>query len=84
MSDASGQEVSPHRVDARGLACPIPIALLARALKEHVRVELLADDPAARGDVEVFCQQLGLALVSMKVDGVVLTAVVQRPGLQPE
>jgi TusA-related sulfurtransferase len=56
----------------------MPIALLARALKEHALVELLADDPAAKGDVEVFCRQLGVKLVSARLEGVLLTALVQR------
>lgn len=56
----------------------MPIALLARALKEHVQVELLADDPAAKGDVEVFCRQLGMTLVSARLEGIALTALVRR------
>jgi TusA-related sulfurtransferase len=78
MSDPGATRVSAFRVDARGLACPLPIALLARALKEHPQVELLADDPAARGDLEVFCQQTGAALLSLLSEGALLTAVVQR------
>ena len=72
----SAEEVSAFRVDARGLACPLPIALLARALKEHRLVELVADDQAARGDVEAFCKQTGAALLSLQAEGPLLTAVV--------
>jgi tRNA 2-thiouridine synthesizing protein A len=78
LSDPGPEEVSAFRLDARGLACPLPIALLARALKEHLLVELVADDPAARGDLEVFCQQTGNALLSLQAEGPLLTALVRR------
>lgn len=80
MNDPAPFEVSAFRVDARGLACPLPIALLARALKEHRLVELTADDPAARGDLEVFCKQTRATLLSLQAEGALLTAVVARAG----
>lgn len=57
--------VSAHLVDARGKACPAPIIELAKALREHPEVELWADDPAARGDLDAFVAATGhvLALV---------------------
>lgn len=56
-------EVSAHLVDARGRACPLPIIDLAKALRIHARVELWADDPAARGDVLAFCEAHAYELV---------------------
>lgn len=47
-------QVSAHLVDARGCACPLPIIELAKALKSHSEVELWADDPAAKGDLQAF------------------------------
>lgn len=46
-------------VDARGLACPLPVIELARAIRAAelgATVRLLADDPAARVDVPVWCR----------------------------
>jgi tRNA 2-thiouridine synthesizing protein A len=46
-------------VDASGLACPLPVIELARAVERLAvgeRVLLLATDPAARVDVPVWCR----------------------------
>lgn len=72
-------EVSAHLTDARGRACPQPIIDLAKALKFHPRVELWADDPAAKGDVEAFCVATGHALEMLTDDGV-LQVLVRRRG----
>lgn len=48
-----------HEVDARGLACPMPVIELARAINEvavGARVRLVATDPAAVVDVPVWCR----------------------------
>jgi tRNA 2-thiouridine synthesizing protein A len=46
-------------LDCLGLACPIPVVRLARAVAELQVggvVELLADDPGARVDIPVWCR----------------------------
>jgi TusA-related sulfurtransferase len=46
-------------VDATGLACPLPVIELAKAVERVPvggRVRLLATDPAARVDVPVWCR----------------------------
>jgi tRNA 2-thiouridine synthesizing protein A len=46
-------------LDCLGLACPIPVVRLARAVAELPVggvVELLADDPGARVDIPVWCR----------------------------
>jgi tRNA 2-thiouridine synthesizing protein A len=46
-------------VDARGLACPMPVIELARAVEAQpvgAVVRLLATDPAAKVDVPVWCR----------------------------
>jgi TusA-related sulfurtransferase len=46
-------------VDCLGLACPIPVVRLARAVggvEIGGVVELLADDPGARVDIPVWCR----------------------------
>ncbi|HZD02860.1 MAG TPA: sulfurtransferase TusA family protein [Actinomycetes bacterium] len=46
-------------VDCIGLACPIPLVRLAKAI-EQIEVgdvvELLADDPGAKVDIPVWCR----------------------------
>ncbi|MBL8933505.1 MAG: hypothetical protein JNM69_03070 [Archangium sp.] len=37
----------------------MPIIELAKALRLHARVELWADDPAAKGDLKTFCEATG-------------------------
>jgi tRNA 2-thiouridine synthesizing protein A len=56
-SDAD--ERVPVEVDARGLACPMPVIELSRAIEAGAVgtvVRLLATDPAAKVDVPVWCR----------------------------
>jgi tRNA 2-thiouridine synthesizing protein A len=58
-------------VDARGLYCPIPILRLAKALRGKPAgtvAHLLATDPAAVEDVEVFCRETGSELLVSERD----------------
>lgn len=51
-----------HWVDALGLLCPMPVAMLATAvarLAEGSVVELVADDPAIELDLPAWCHQTG-------------------------
>jgi tRNA 2-thiouridine synthesizing protein A len=63
-----------HRVDARGLACPLPVVTLAktvRTLDQGSEVELLATDPGAVQDIPSWCRATGNLLVETdRVDGV--------------
>lgn len=57
----------PTTVDCLGLACPIPVVRLARAVASvevGVVVELLADDPGARVDIPVWCRLKDQQLVA--------------------
>ena len=54
-------------VDCLGLACPIPVVRLARAVASVEvggLVELLADDPGARVDIPVWCRLKDQRLVA--------------------
>ena len=65
----SGPELE---VDARGLLCPLPILRLARALRRapgDTVARLLATDPAAVDDVEMFCQEGRHELLSTEREG---------------
>jgi TusA-related sulfurtransferase len=51
--------VSATTIDCLGLACPIPVVRLAKAVAAVEIggvVELLADDPGARVDIPVWCR----------------------------
>jgi len=59
-------------VDARGLLCPLPVLRLAKALagQPSGRVaRLLATDPVAVRDVDVFCRDQSCILVASSRDG---------------
>jgi tRNA 2-thiouridine synthesizing protein A len=71
-------EVSAHLVDARGRPCPQPIVDLARGLREHPRIELWADDPAARADLVAFCAATGHRLTGESSGEAMLQALVER------
>lgn len=62
-----------RQVDARGLACPMPVIELAKAVGEvdvGDLVLLLATDPAARVDVPVWCRMQRHTLRAMRpLDG---------------
>jgi tRNA 2-thiouridine synthesizing protein A len=56
-------------VDARRLLCPLPILLALRALEEMEpgeRLLLLADDPAAPGDVRKLAAEGKVGLVAIE------------------
>jgi tRNA 2-thiouridine synthesizing protein A len=65
-------------VDCLGLYCPMPLLRLAAALAEVAigeRVDVLADDPAAKVDVPVWCRttdQIYLGAVERPEGGWVL------------
>ncbi|MCI0573809.1 MAG: sulfurtransferase TusA family protein [Myxococcaceae bacterium] len=67
-------------VDARGLACPMPIVVLARAVRSlpgGVRVQLLATDPAVVPDLQAWSVATGHLLLEVATSGGVWTAVIQ-------
>ena len=71
-------KVSARLIDARGRPCPWPIVELAKALKAAPEVELWADDPAARADLDSFCEATKATVLSLHVEGALLQAVVRR------
>ena len=74
----SEPEVSPPVVDARGKPCPMPIVMLARALKDNEAVWLWADDPAVEADLRSFCAATGNQLVGQSAAGRLIKALVRR------
>lgn len=54
--------MQPHTIDARGLACPLPVLRLNKVLKGlpvGAEVVLLATDRAALRDVPAYCESHG-------------------------
>lgn len=50
------------RVDARGMRCPWPALRAARMLRDHAEIMVLADDPAAPGELRSLARQNGWRL----------------------
>lgn len=70
MSDAT--------LDARGLACPLPVLRAnktMRGLAPGGRLTVLATDPAARADFAAYCKTTGHELVEIRDDGGDLTII---------
>lgn len=68
-------------VEARGVYCPIPVLRLAKALRAQPAgtvARLLATDPAALEDVEVFCRERGHELLESRRDANVLSFLVRK------
>ncbi len=61
--------VTPHRVDARGLLCPLPVIRLqdaVKALPPNSLVELIGTDPGILSDVPAWCRINGHLFVESR------------------
>ncbi len=59
---------SPHRIDYRGLRCPLPVIRARKALRglpAGSEARILADDPSAPSDFTAFCEIAGHELVGI-------------------
>ena len=61
---------------ATGLKCPRPLFEVSRALKEVLEVR--ADDPAFKLDIEAWCRRTGNQLVELRREEDIYQAVVRR------
>lgn len=69
------------RVDARGLACPMPIvrtAQAAKAVASGALIEVLATDAGSVRDFAAWSRTTGNVLVESGVDGGVYRFVIRR------
>lgn len=81
MSDVDPDPAIVTVVDASGLACPMPVIELAKAIDDvavGARVRLLATDPAAKVDVPVWCRMKRQQLRSTQEHDGVWTFIVER------
>ena len=70
-----------HRVDARGLACPMPIVKTAQGiagLASGELLEVLATDPGSMKDFVAWSKTTGHELVEQSEEGGVFRFVLRR------
>lgn len=68
-------------LDVTGLACPLPILRTKKALKNVAQgglLKVVATDPGAVKDMDVFCRQTGNELVEWADEGGTYTFVIKR------
>jgi tRNA 2-thiouridine synthesizing protein A len=71
-----------NTVDARGKSCPMPIVLIAKALRDAAtgaRLIVQADDRAFPEDVRAWCKKMGHELVSLENKPGYYEAVIKKP-----
>lgn len=64
--------MAEHRLNAKGLICPMPVLKAQKVMKSLNKGELLileATDPAAPKDVRAFCEAQGHELLSEELSG---------------
>lgn len=70
-----------QELDVKGLNCPLPILRTKKALKTvdiGGLLKVIATDPGAVKDMDVFCRQTGNELVEWADEGGVYTFVIKR------
>jgi len=68
-------------LDAKGLACPLPVLRAHRALRAMApgeRLRLLTTDRASVADVRAFCRETGHELTSYAEEGGVFSFAIRR------
>ncbi|MBI3714524.1 MAG: sulfurtransferase TusA family protein [Betaproteobacteria bacterium] len=81
-------EVTPeisvvHRLDCRGLACPLPVIKTKQAVDKmavgHV-LEMIATDPGAKPDMVAWSKSTGHVLVDTREEPGVYTFYIRKAG----
>jgi TusA-related sulfurtransferase len=68
-------------IDCQGLFCPEPVFKTRLKLDEMEigeTLEVIADDPAARSDIEILAKNLGHEILSIKEEDDVVTIVIKK------
>ena len=68
-------------VDYKGLFCPMPIVRVSKAIKEvevGQALEMLADDPGSKPDMEAWARQTGHELLNVVEESGVFKFYVRR------
>jgi tRNA 2-thiouridine synthesizing protein A len=69
-------------VDARGKSCPMPIVLIAQALRAAAsgeKITVQADDRAFPEDIRAWCKKTGHQLLSLESKAGFFEALVKKP-----
>jgi len=77
----SGEFKVDRTVDYKGLFCPMPIVKIAKDIKEieiGQVLEMLADDPGSKADMDAWARQTGHELLDAKEEGGVFKFYVRR------
>ena len=70
-------------LDLKGLSCPLPVLKANKAIKEPImgdHLEILATDPAAPKDFEVFCENTRHQLTSSTEEDGVFKIILTKQG----
>lgn len=70
-----------HKLDVRGLRCPLPVLKANKALRSMAAgdaLEVLATDPAAERDFAAFATETGHALLIAEKNGEELRFVLRK------
>lgn len=82
VAETHGNGDGTVEVDALGMPCPRPVIELANAVRDvpiGTRLLLIADDPAAKVDIPVWCRMQGQTLVERRErDDGALTFLVEK------
>ena len=73
--------MSETTLDARGLACPLPVLRAHRALRDMAagsRLRLLTTDRASVADVRAFCRETGHELTGFAEEAGVYSFAIRR------
>jgi len=68
-------------VDYKGLFCPMPIVKISKDIKEigvGQVLEMLADDPGSKADMEAWVKQTGHQMLDSREEGGVFKFYVRR------
>lgn len=68
-------------VDCEGLYCPMPVIKLSKAIKEIAVgqvLEMLADDPGSKRDMQAWVKQTGHELLDVEQEGGVFKFYLRR------
>lgn len=79
MPESGAEEI----LDARGLLCPMPVVKVKLAMEDLApgqTLKVLATDPAAPRDLEVWCRETGNRLLDSSREDSTYTFLIQKAG----
>ncbi len=84
---ATEDKEKTHKLDLKGLMCPIPIVMTSekmKRLKEGEILEVEATDPGFEKDIWNWCKQTGNELLSLSKDKDITRAVIKKTATSHE